>query len=231
MFSERLPSWRIEEHDELPSTQDALRERLMADSDVHGLVLRAALQTAGRGQRARNWVSGRGGSWQTAGVRDGQGLLAGTPVTLLLAVSLARAFRAAGVELQVKWPNDLLLDERKVAGILSEAVSGHLLIGIGVNVHNPLPVGAAAIEQLPLAQVNELVLAAVRAAVSDPAGTERLAAAFAEFDALAGRKIEFQLGNAKLYGTALGIDAKGNLLLDQADGSPLALPSGRVQLL
>lgn len=231
MLSEHLPPWRIEEHDELPSTQDTLRERLATGASVHSLVLRATTQTAGRGQRARDWLSSRGGSWQTACVRDESGQLARSPITLLLAVSLARTFQAAGVQLQVKWPNDLLYGRRKAAGILCEAASGHLLIGIGVNVHNPLPAGAAALTQLPLAQVHDLVLQAIRDTVTDSTGLERLVEAYAQFDALKDRKIEFQRGREKLRGTASGIDANGNLLLNPAAGAPLALASGRVRLL
>lgn len=246
------PDWRVETHEELRSTQDAMRERLESGAAVHGLVIRAHEQSSGRGQRARDWQSGRGGSWQTAAIHDPHGQLARSPVTLAIAVGLCTAFAQAGVALQVKWPNDLLAGGYKVAGILCENVQGHLLVGVGVNVHNAVPDGAATLSELPsggalqLEQVHELVLAGVSGGLClARAGAAGLPAAFAAVDALAGRQIEVLQGMRVLRGTASGIDAAGSLQL-QTDSALAAAPvagmpggsggvisvrSGRVRLL
>jgi BirA family biotin operon repressor/biotin-[acetyl-CoA-carboxylase] ligase len=234
LLSEARSGWRIETFELLASTQDLLRERLAQGEDVHGLVIRALEQSAGRGQRARDWFSGRGGSWQTAALRDEGGRLAGSPVTLAIAVGLTSVFAEAGVQLRVKWPNDLLHDGKKVAGILCEHVQGHLLAGVGVNVTNAVPAGAAVLpagQDLPLERVGQLVLAGISAGIAAalaPAGA--LVAAYAQVDALAGRQVEVRQGERSLRGLACGIDREGSLQLQVGD-SRLAIRSGRVRLL
>jgi BirA family biotin operon repressor/biotin-[acetyl-CoA-carboxylase] ligase len=239
-LSASLPAWRIEAHDVLASTQDLLRERLEAGGDVRGLVIRAAEQTAGRGQRARDWQSGRGGSWQSVAVPDEGALLAGSPVTLAIAVGLTGIFAEAGVSLGVKWPNDLLLHGRKVAGILCEIVRGHLLAGVGMNVSNAVPPGAVALQpgsNLQLAEVHELVLAGIRAGMTlaraDRAAPGSLAAAYASVDALAGQRVEVSGGKQLLTGVACGIDRAGSLQLLPAGTAGTVVPvrSGRVRIL
>lgn len=236
--------WHVEAHDLLVSTQDLMRERLAAGADIHGLVIRAQEQNGGRGQRKRDWLSGRGGSWQTAAVRDPGGRLARSPVTLAIAVGLCTSFAQAGVTLQVKWPNDLLSGDNKVAGILCENVQGHLLAGVGVNVYNAVPAGAATLRELPagsalqLEQVHELVLAGIADGLRlAQAGSAGLPAAFAAVDALAGRQVEVLQGTRALRGTALGIDADGSLRLQAGTrvagmpGAASSVRSGRVRLL
>jgi BirA family biotin operon repressor/biotin-[acetyl-CoA-carboxylase] ligase len=233
----------VEAHDLLVSTQDLMRERLAAGADIHGLVIRAQEQKGGRGQRKRDWHSGRGGSWQTAAVRDPGGRLARSPVTLAIAVSLCTSFAQAGVTLQVKWPNDLLTGGNKVAGILCENVQGHLLAGVGVNVYNAVPAGAATLRELPagsklrLEQVHELVLAGIAGGLRLAQAGAGLPAAFAAVDALAGRQVEVLQGTRMLQGTALGIDADGSLRLQAGarvagmPGAVISVRSGRVRLL
>src|SRR5690554_639511 len=108
-------SWRIEEHASLASTQDELRKRLNAGNEVAGLVIRAARQSAGRGQRARDWFSAEGGSWQSAALRGS----VSPGVALFMGIGIAQAFQPVldPDRLLLKWPNDLLYRGRKAGGI------------------------------------------------------------------------------------------------------------------
>lgn len=247
-------NWRIKEFDELPSTQDLLRERLQAGIDVHGLVLRAAVQTAGRGRRARDWASSRGGSWQTAAVSlDGESvhpasaLFVGIGIISVIAGNPGVATRiAAGADgsvqgatrvaadvpgppprLALKWPNDLLWDGLKAGGILCEAVRGHLLVGVGLNVANAVPAGAARLDFLALDEAQGLVLDGIARGIElmrgDPAELPR---AFATWDALAGRRLRVEQGGRVLEGTGAGVDAHGRLQLLADRGTTLAVDSG-----
>jgi BirA family biotin operon repressor/biotin-[acetyl-CoA-carboxylase] ligase len=141
--------------DELPSTQDE-GHRLAADGAQHGTAVAARIQTAGRGTRGRAWVSNAGGLWLSVIARPeaGEGLpvlslrvglaLADHLDTLLQPTPSPTVRRSVRPSVRLKWPNDLLLDDRKLGGILCEARwqgdrLGWIVVGIGLNVHNPLP--------------------------------------------------------------------------------------------
>ncbi len=154
---------------EISETVDSTNMQLMsrAAQGAHsGLVLAAEAQTAGRGRRGRVWHSGIGSAltfsllWRFAlGARELAGL------SLAVGVALARALRAAGArEAQLKWPNDVVLPDGKLAGILIETQGDVLgpsavVIGIGVNVR-PDPRVTAAVDQ-PVAHLETAAGAAV----------------------------------------------------------------------
>ena len=134
-------NWRVLRFGEVSSTQEVAREHAVPDGR-EWLVVVAETQSAGRGSRGREWESRSGGLYMTVAVKpEGhQGL-----VPLLAGVVVSEAItEVAGVETQLKWPNDVLLHGKKVGGILSESEwSGgalrFILLGVGVNVNNVLP--------------------------------------------------------------------------------------------
>jgi BirA family biotin operon repressor/biotin-[acetyl-CoA-carboxylase] ligase len=130
---------RLEVVDEIDSTSSRLLERAVGGAPS-GTCLAAEWQSAGRGRRGRSWVSALGGSltfsllWR---FERGAGHLGG--LSLAVGVAVARALTDCGVaRVQVKWPNDVVADFRKLAGILVET-SGEMqgpsvaVIGVGVN--------------------------------------------------------------------------------------------------
>ncbi|MEO2217481.1 biotin--[acetyl-CoA-carboxylase] ligase [Chromobacterium vaccinii] len=151
---------------------DSTNSQLMAragNGGLHGLVLACEQQTAGRGRLGRRWQA-RLGSGLTFSLlwRFERGLAELAGLSLAVGVALARALRTLGAPVELKWPNDVLLDGRKLAGILIE-VSGDALgpaaavIGIGLNVADPGEVGqpVAALEQAGVAPDRNRVLAAL----------------------------------------------------------------------
>jgi len=216
---------RILDFDTLPSTQDELRRRLLAGEDVHGLVVRAACQTAGRGRRARDWRAERGGSYQTLAVRDpalGDGGVLSTiqpHAALTLAVGLAEVLPRYGVQAGLKWPNDVFYRGKKLAGMLVEAVQGHLLVGVGMNVNNDPPEGATGLRGWDVEGVHMLVLEGLQRGLEhldDPAFD--LPGAYAPFDLLLGEPLELRVGDARHTGLGAGIDGEGRLRLRDPDG-------------
>lgn len=166
-----LPEWRVEEFARLPSTQDAVKQRLGTDHDADGLVIRAAEQRSGVGQRGRVWMSALGGSYQSLALKDKWNGALKTPcLTLLVALCIAEELRASGAKATVKWPNDVYLGEGKLAGVLTEYTREHLVVGVGVNVNNPVPDGASALYGWKLEFVNGLVLDCVGKAVAELLG-------------------------------------------------------------
>lgn len=213
--------------DTVTSTQDIARAAITAQLDGTTMpagivqlrgntVIRAATQQSGRGRRARDWHSGLGGSYQT--LLFAPPLIKRPAVSLWLAVGVARALTdslsEACVRVMVKWPNDLYVDGKKIAGMLCEWCRGWLLVGVGVNVTNPVPSTAA---QLPLAleQVHASVIAGIATSVHDwQRANGSLGETFAAWDFLAGRYVTVQTAQDTLSGIAHGVNEQGCLLLN-----------------
>jgi BirA family biotin operon repressor/biotin-[acetyl-CoA-carboxylase] ligase len=140
---------------------------------------------------------------------------------------------------QVKWPNDLLVGDRKVGGILCEArwqggVLGWVAVGVGVNVRNPVPnelrlVAVSLAQVRPEITIDEVLVPVVAALRKIDLQAERLSAVeldrFAERDWLSGREI-----GAPIRGLVRGLGEDGALLVQIADRSEIPLRSGSVEL-
>jgi len=142
-IADLYPALHLEVHDELPSTNTYLMQRA-TDGARSGTCAVALMQTQGRGRRGRVWQSGLGGSLTFSVLwRFQAGAAALSGLSLAVGVALVRALREFGVsDARLKWPNDVLIDYRKLAGILIE-LQGDMdgpsaaVIGIGINMHLP----------------------------------------------------------------------------------------------
>jgi BirA family biotin operon repressor/biotin-[acetyl-CoA-carboxylase] ligase len=218
------------------STNDRARE-LAEGGAASGMVVTAREQTAGRGRHGRAWAAPPGKALLYSAILRpldaGHALL---PLAVPLAVCEA-VESVAAVRCQVKWPNDVWVDERKLAGVLIEArPPDWAVIGIGVNV---------AIEpdefpddlRWPATSVGhgvtpDNVRAAIDEALSEwvDAEPERVVAAYRERDALDGRALTWSGGEEDGSGVGAGVDERGNLIVVRDDGERVALGSGEVQL-
>ncbi len=205
------------------------RARTLATAGApHGTLVTAAEQSAGRGRQGRTWSAVPGRALLMSLV------LREYPTLLPLAAAVAVA-DVIGEDATVKWPNDVLLDGRKLAGILVESrpQEGWAVLGIGINVavrETDLPAElrerAATLGLDPSAV--EPTLAALLPALDRRLRDDDavIVAALRERDALHGRAIEWGRGR----GVAAGIDDEGRLLVDCADGTRDALDAGEVHL-
>ncbi len=219
------------------STNDLARE-LAAAGAPHGTLVTAAVQTAGRGRQGRSWSAPAGSSLLCSLViREPPPL-----VSLRAGVAVAHLVdAAAGGErtgfgpARVKWPNDVLVGGRKVAGILVEGrpQEGWVVLGIGINVavrvrelEGELRDRAASLGLEPGSV--ETVLASLLEELGRWLSAEPgvVLGALRARDALLGRTI----GWAEGRGVAAGIDDEGRLLVD-LDGGRAALSAGDVHLL
>lgn len=141
MKANRLPAgWRLEVHQELPSTADLMAVRAAA-GEAEGLAVLALRQSAGRGRAGRGWASPEGNLYLSVLLRPATPVRDAAQWSLLAGVALIEAAGAIrpAAGLALKWPNDLLRDGAKCAGILVEtalAADGTLAwlsLGIGVN--------------------------------------------------------------------------------------------------
>lgn len=132
---------RIEHHLATRSTNDDAQQRL-GDPDSAGLVIVADEQTSGKGRRGRRWVAPSGSGLLFTAILPGAIAAASAwGVTFWAALRVADALKRWNIEPTVQWPNDLLVKDRKLCGILciSRVLGDHatLAIGIGVNVYRP----------------------------------------------------------------------------------------------
>jgi BirA family biotin operon repressor/biotin-[acetyl-CoA-carboxylase] ligase len=209
------------------STNERARE-LAAAGAPHGTLVTTDLQTAGRGRQGRSWTAPPGSALLLSLVlREADALL---PLRAGLAVA-----DLAGPAARVKWPNDVLLDGRKVAGILVEArpQEGWAVLGIGVNVAldvRDLPAElrerAGTLGRPPREREDALkeLLAALEERLGEPAAAAL--AALRGRDALLDAPVAWAGGD----GVGAGIDGEGALLVRRADGSIAALAAGEVHL-
>lgn len=127
--------------EEIDSTNEELKRQALAGA-CHGRVICADHQTNGKGRRGRSWDSPKGDNiYLSILLRPDMEPVQASMLTLVCALSVAEAIEeAAGASCQIKWPNDLVLDGRKVCGILTEMSTGmegirYVVVGIGINVN------------------------------------------------------------------------------------------------
>lgn len=214
---------RVEVYDSVTSTLDVAHALAGSGAPAGTLVL-AEQQTAGRGRGGRAWTSAAGaGIWLTLLERPRD---ADTLETLALRVGLRAARvldRWTESPVQLKWPNDLLVNGVKLAGILVEARwrDTHLewaAIGLGVNMRPPSGVpGAALRDGISRVLVLSELIPSLRSAASasGPLSTQERAA-FAERDAAMGKRCR-----EPEAGTVRGIDERGGLIVATAQGETI----------
>lgn len=125
---------------EVGSTNDQVKRALRAFAN-EGYVCRARKQTGGYGRQGRFWTSPEGGLYQSVLLRPDCELSVLPTLSLVMALSIRAALlRLAALPdetVQVKWPNDIMVNDKKIAGISMERTAGGVCIGMGVNVFKP----------------------------------------------------------------------------------------------
>jgi BirA family transcriptional regulator, biotin operon repressor / biotin---[acetyl-CoA-carboxylase] ligase len=111
---------KVDLHEKIGSTQVRARE-LARGGAPHGTLVISKVQTGGRGRLGRRWGSPAGGLWMSLVLRPGVSVKVAARTTQAAAVGVAKTLREFGVEASLKWPNDLLVDGRKICGILAES--------------------------------------------------------------------------------------------------------------
>ncbi len=215
-------------HRRLTGSTNADARLLALAGAPHGTLVTAAEQTDGRGREGRRWVAPAGSALLCSLI------VRGAPTLLSLRAGVAVA-EVVGGAARIKWPNDVLLDARKVSGILVEARphEGWAVLGIGINAAVDLAdlpddlrerAGTLGLGREEIAGVLDRLLVALDHWISQPAG--EVLSALRERDALLGAEVSWQAGS----GVGAGIDDDGRLRVTLAAGGVVALEAGEVHL-
>lgn len=227
------------------STQDIARREAESGAP-EGTIVLAEEQTKGRGRFDRVWVSPAGKNlYLTLIMRPPLERLRSLSIVAPLAVALA-VEDATGLEPRIKWPNDVLINGRKLSGILIESeIAGetvkYALVGAGININLD-------IDQSP--EIAHIATSVKRELGHESAREELLAGFLNRFEALyeeaaegegtlqqwrlrldtLGREIRVSFGDQVYEGVAEDVDREGNLILRQPDGTRRVIEAGEVTL-
>lgn len=235
--------WPVIELDSVDSTNDELKRRAQA-GERGPLAVIADAQTGGKGRRGRSFQSLAGkGLYLSVLLRPQAPLDQVSQLTAWTAVAVSRAVEAvSGVGPSIKWPNDVLVEGKKLCGILTELVEGRVIIGMGVNLtqtaHDFGPelqdkavsmaqLGAA-VDRNALTRALLEELEAMLAAF--PAGREEYLQEYRRRCVTLGREVRLVGPGGETPATALDIDDSFALRVRLADGREEAVSSGEVSV-
>ncbi len=223
-----FPERQILYFDSIDSTQ-----RIAAASEPGTIVL-ADLQLAGQGRHGHTWHSESG-----AGIYCSLVLPPSPVLTLALGIATAEAIaQATGIQCDLRWPNDLMLDNRKAAGILVQLVDGLAIAGIGINVNHTAFPDDLHREAISLRQhagrefAREDILFALFPAIESLTGedSETILRLFTHASSYAaGRRVTVDQPGGVITGTTAGLDPAGFLIVRQDDGTDTLILAGGVR--
>lgn len=220
-------------------------KQLAGEGASHGTAVLANAQTEGRGRRGRSFFSPADtGLYLSLILRPRQRIEDALLITVAMAVAACQAIEALSeARPQIKWVNDIYLQDKKIGGILTEAVSDFesgmvesLVVGIGLNVSTPesrFPeaLRAAAGSFFPEGITRNQLAAEVicrlmqwQKNLADPRLMQEYRARFLLF----GQTVSYEMNGVVRYGTVQDVNDRGNLVLRDADGAVVVLQSGEV---
>lgn len=248
------PFWDVRAFGSTQSTNVVVKDALRCGAP-EGFCATALEQSGGYGRQGRAWVSPQGGLYTSFALRPD--VQPQTLPTLSLVVSLAVADALEAVQpkchAQIKWPNDVLCAEGKLAGISLEALAGGVCVGVGINVYRPVQErmvsgkyrlayleegcvqpGLSAAQRKVMTDIVEKMLAVVEERYQVWA-QQGFAAFVAEYEArfaYRNKRAALQLidGTQTIEGIIRGVDELGRLLVETSDGTLAPMSSGEVHV-
>ena len=234
--------------DSIDSTNTKAKE-LAEEGHPSGTLVVADRQTAGKGRRGRSWESPTGiGIFMTLMLKPEINPNNASMLTLVAAMATTRAIRrVTGVPAMIKWPNDIVMNGKKVCGILTEMSAqfdyiNHIVIGIGINVHNedfPEEIAKTASslylesgQHIHRASLIETFLEEFEDVYAEYLKTEDMEGLQKEYDAMLvnrGRQVRVLDPKEPFEGKAMGITKKGELIVDTWESRKL-VSSGEVSV-
>ena len=208
---------------ETHSTNDYLKGIL--DDVPEGTVVIADVQTAGKGRKGRSWYSPDGGMWMSVLLQQCQNCL----LPLTAGVAICDAFHEYDIRPAIKWPNDILLNGKKIAGILIEVIDDRAILGMGINLNvrdfpDDLREKASSVlietrKHLDRQTFCRHLCRALDANynVLKEEQVETLLTKWRNNSVMLGREVRIELPNREVVGKVLDVDQHGGLIVMRAD--------------
>jgi BirA family biotin operon repressor/biotin-[acetyl-CoA-carboxylase] ligase len=235
---------------ELESTNIIAKEKALHRTEAidEGTIIIAEKQSAGKGRLGRKWFSPAGGIWLSIILYPQLPPFSISRITLMTAVAVVKAIKmCTQIEPQIKWPNDILINEKKVCGILTEMsaeldIINWVVVGIGINVnidHQKFPEDIQA-NTISLKEVSGKEVLRVKLAQTflqefekyyDKLRRKEFSSILKEWKLYShtlGRKIRVDMGERIITGEAVDINEEGALVLKKEDGERVEIISGTV---
>lgn len=228
--------WNIERYEKVHSTQDVLRD-LAAKGAGEGAVVLAEVQTSGRGRHGREWISLSGNLYFSLLLKPDVALQSVGQLGLVIGEALGRALINLAdkpEQISLKWPNDVLFEGKKCAGILIETELNErngidcVLVGLGVNTREAPDIGAA------LNRNNEDVLQSVLTCIDESyaqwcAGDfDQILKSWHKMAHLRGAQMSVKLGDEIIEGAFEEVDMHGHLHLRLNDNTLRTITAGEI---
>lgn len=222
------------------STMDTAHALAM-DGAVDGTLVWAAEQTRGRGRQGRTWHSPLGGLYIALILRPRPSVEPTSQLSLVAGLACVEAVRmVCGLSPCIRWPNDLFIKGKKLAGILVEKRDGVVIVGIGVNVAAPkeplkeaISLSEASGRSIELIDVLAAVYERFRISYSrwELSGFGVIREQLRPWIGIFGKPVEIQMGSQNLQGVACDIDESGALVVRLDSGLMRSVGMGEVTLL
>jgi len=236
-------------YNEIDSTNNEAKKKA-EDGATQGTLVITECQNSGRGRRGKKWLSPSGsGIWMSFVLTPTIHPNGASMITLVAALSVVSALRnIKGLECNIKWPNDIVVNGKKICGILTEMSSeldavNYVIVGIGINVNNTN--FDETIKEIASSIFLETGLTIKRSkVVADFAScfekyysrflqTQDMSGLLDEYNGLlinAGREVKINNINNQFIGNAIGINEKGELLVKKQDGNVEKIMAGEVSV-
>lgn len=127
----QLDTYKLLSFDKIPSTQDYAHDLIATGEATNKTIITAQAQSAGRGRYHRTWVSHHGNLYASFIYKTSE---RDPKISYTVAVAIAETLISLGMTPQIKWPNDVLVDGKKISGVLIEYSQNFIIIGIGINI-------------------------------------------------------------------------------------------------
>lgn len=237
-------------HYDITDSTNNEAKRLCEKEVVHGRLIVADRQTLGRGRRGREWLSSNNdGIWMSYILKPDMDPMEASALTLVAAMAVARALtETAGLKVGIKWPNDIVCNDRKISGILTEMQSEdnkvrYVIVGIGINVDTeffPDELKGVATSvfiesgyKIPKSDIIRHVSIYLEKYYDEflaAGGIARLKDDYEEMLVNLGRQVYADDGTAVMEYTAMGINEQGELVVRDANGNVKSIRAGEVSV-
>ena len=215
--------FQIIHYAEIDSTNSEAWRLIDRRQALANTVIIAKRQTKGRGQRGHHWQSSLGGLFMSVILQPNLAASQANQITLWAAWGIAKALNETGANVRLKWLNDLLIDRRKLGGILTETRIEvdkilYAVVGIGINWTNEVPDGAIALGELPttLSSMDELIEVVLEGIEmgQNTVDTKGMTGILAEYlEMLSDRYVRKTIDGRELQGQIIDIRPTGELVV------------------